>query len=404
MTIDMLAAAAMEDEEAASAQVGGRQSIMASRQTPSWQETFRQIHDFHKLGNAKSLPPRLAKWMDAQRRRYKLYGVGRKKSVGIIKYRISQLNSIGFDWFQGEEKRSDRDPRPTVVLPPSQRPTQPSLTSQRIKSTQQVEEYSPAPIHCRSSKKSSPTESNIELPMHNMDRKQLLNAGFPEQLFHMVNNAAEKCPHILDWVPDGSAFEIFDTKSVGHFIRQYFRHSNLSSLRRMLHLYLFTTSNNVFRHPHFRRDSSLTDLKRNVVTSEKKSDSNSNTEGIVNDKKNNGHDVSEANKIEEILSPHIDRKVLLNTGFPEQLFHMINDGAAKFPHILTWLPDGSAFEIRDTKNIGNFIRHYFRHGKLSSLRRMLHLYQFHTANNVFHHPYFHRDRNLADIKTYVVKK
>lgn len=412
MTIDQLAAAAMEDE-AASAQAGGRQLVMASRQTPSWQETFRQLHDFHKLGNAKSLPPRLVKWMDAQRRRYKLYGVGRKKSVGIIKYRIAQLNSIEFDWFQGEEKRPDCDPRPTVILPPSQRPTQPSSTSQRINSEQQVvEAYSPSSTHRHNNKRKKPAHTprslpaggNIEIPMHSMDRKQLLNAGFPEQLFHMVNGGAEKCPHIIDWVADGSAFEIFDTKNVGNFIRQYFRHSNLSSLRRMLHLYLFTTSNNVFHHPHFHRDSSLADLKRNVVISQK-NDSNSKKEDIlVNDKKTPGHDASEGGNIEEIFTPHIDRKVLLNTGFPEQLFHLVNDGAAKCPHIIDWLPDGSAFEILDTKNIGNFIRHYFRHGKLSSLRRMLHLYLFTTSNNVFRHPHFHRDRDLAHIKTYVVKK
>eukprot|EP00984_Skeletonema_dohrnii_P038150 scaffold41036_cov172-Skeletonema_dohrnii-CCMP3373.AAC.1 len=82
MMMDQLAAAAMEDE---------------ASYAPSWQETFRQLKDFQKLGNAKSLPPRLVKWMDAQRRRYKLYGVGRKKTVGIIKHRIAQLNSVGFD-------------------------------------------------------------------------------------------------------------------------------------------------------------------------------------------------------------------------------------------------------------------------------------------------------------------
>ena len=406
VTMDQLAAAAMEDE-ASSTRAGGFQLVMNNHTTQSWQETFRQLHDLQLKG--KSPPPRLVKWMDAQLRRYKMYGIGRKKSVGIIKYRIAQLNSIDFDWFRGDEKRSDRDPRPTVILPPSQRPTQPSYRASQVK------EYLPAPTHRhnksknkKAAKKPRPpqpayTHTPIEIPMHDMDRKQLLSAGFPEQLFHMVNGASERCPHIIDWLPDGSGFEIHDTKNVGNFIRQYFRHSNVSSLRRMLHLYTFSTTNNVYHHPHFHRDSSLAIIKRNVVTSASlKNDSNSNKEILVRPIRSN--DALAGDNNEETVSPLNDRKTLLNLGFPEQLFRMVNDAGEKYPHLINWLPDGTAFEIYDTKNVGNFIRHYFRHGKVSSLRRMLHLYQFSTLNNVFRHAHFHRDRNLADIKRYVVKK
>jgi len=157
MMMDQLAAAAMEDE----AHYGSLQS------NPTWQETFRQLHDFHKLGNAnKSLPSRLVKWMDAQRRRYKLYGVGRKKSVGIIKHRIAQLNSVGFDWYQGEEKRqADHDPRPTVILPPSQRPMRSSFTPERIivEAPPVVEEYSSQPIR-RTKKKTAPKPPRSRSP------------------------------------------------------------------------------------------------------------------------------------------------------------------------------------------------------------------------------------------------
>ncbi|KAK1738422.1 heat shock factor family protein [Skeletonema marinoi] len=393
MMMDQLAAAAMEDE---------------ASYAPSWQETFRQLKDFQKLGNAKSLPPRLIKWMDAQRRRYKLYGVGRKKTVGIIKHRIAQLNSVGFDWYQGEEKRPDHDPRPTVILPLSQRPMKSSLTySQRTAAPPPQVEYSSQPIR-RNKKKTahrprprSPAGGgNIEIPMHSMDRKQLLNAGFPEQLFHMLNGASERAHHLLNWSPDGSSFEIFDTKNVGNFIRQYFRHSNLSSLRRMLHLYSFSTANNVYRHPHFYRGSSLSDIKRHVVLSQSQKNESNSIEEIVpircNKDTKTGHDIG----AEEESS----KKVMSNSVFPEQLFNMVNDGSKTHPHLLNWSPEGDAFEILDTKNVGNFIRHYFRHGKVSSLRRMLHLYQFQTSNNVFRHPNFHRDRSLSDIKRYVVKK
>jgi hypothetical protein len=233
-TDHQLVAAAMEEEEEDYEQaVVGRQ--------PTWQETFQQLRDFHKLGRNKSPPPRLVKWMAAQRRRYKLYGVGRKKPVGIIKNRLNQLNSIGFDWSHGEETRNNRisDPLPSVSLPSSSLPIQQKSS--------------------RSSKASSKNNNVV------MDKKKILNAGFPEQLFLMIQDGSKKCPHILDWHPDGSAFEIFDTKNVGNFISRYFRHGKVSSLRRMLHLYQFSTSNNVFRHPYFHRDMSLADLKRYVV-------------------------------------------------------------------------------------------------------------------------------------------
>ncbi len=410
MMMDQLAAAAMEDEATYygyHAGGGGRQS------NPTWQETFRQLHDFHKLGNAKSLPPRLVKWMDAQRRRYKLYGVGRKKSVGIIKHRIAQLNSVGFDWYHGEETRADHDPRPTVILPFSQRPTRSSFTSERsiVEPPPVVEEYSSLPIR-RNKKKTatkpqrsrSPAGGNKEIPMHSLDRKQLLNAGFPEQLFHMVNDATERARHLLHWTADGSAFKINDTKNVGNFIRQYFRHSNLSSLRRMLHLYLFSTANNIYRHPHFRRDSTLSHIKRHVVTSAKNTENNS-TDEIIPVRRNNKNRES-IDRRDDSTNHEDDKKSIgvLNSTFPVQLFHFVHDGSKTHPHILSWVPEGDAFEIKDTKNAGGFIRQYFRHGKVSSLRRMLHMHQFQTANNVFRHPYFHRDISLADAKRYLVKK
>jgi hypothetical protein len=36
--------------------------------------------------------------MDAQRRQYRVYGIGKKSPVGIIKQRVKKLNSLGFNW------------------------------------------------------------------------------------------------------------------------------------------------------------------------------------------------------------------------------------------------------------------------------------------------------------------
>ncbi len=408
--MDQLAAAAMEDEAAYGYHAGGRQS------NPTWQETFRQLHDFHKLDNTnKSLPPRLVKWVDAQRRRYKLYGVGRKKSVGIIKHRIAQLNSVGFDWNHGEVKRqADHDPRPTVILPLSQRPMRSSFTPERIiVEAPPVEEYPTQPIIRKIKKKAAPkpsrsrspsTGSKKEIPMHNLDRQKLLNAGFPEQLFHMVNGASERARHLLHWTADGTAFTINDTKNVGNFIRQYFRHSNLSSLRRMLHLYSFSTASNVYRHPHFRRDSSLAHIKKYVVTSASSKNENNNSTDEIIPRRNNRNRENTSSKRDNVTVEEDDTNTIFSAGFPEQLYHFVHDGSKTHPHILSWVPEGDAFQFHDTKNAGSFIRQYFRHGKVSSLRRMLHMYQFQTANNVFRHPYFRRDTSLADIKRYLVKK
>ena len=66
--------------------------------TLTWQTMFQQLKDFHDLGHTKGYPPRMARWMAAQRRQYRPYGIGKKAPVGIIKQRIKKLNSLGFDW------------------------------------------------------------------------------------------------------------------------------------------------------------------------------------------------------------------------------------------------------------------------------------------------------------------
>ena len=353
---------------------------MAKKRDPSWQDMFRQLHDFHKFGNTESPPPKLIKWMDAQRRRYVLYGVGRKKTVGIIKYRIKQLNSIGFNWLKGEEARLDRDPRPRVILPPLQRIAKSSITSQQVNNITQLEQYSSRPP--------TSTSHHEYNKLEKIDRAQLLNGSFPEQLFRMVNDASVHANHLIDigWVQDGSAFEIFDTKNVRSFIRRYFQQiNNLSSMRRMLDMYSFSNSkgNHVFQHPYFHRDSSLADIKRNVIKS---------------------YSSKEETLMPPPQEPNNYRPQSI-AAFPETLFNLVNEATRTHPHLIRWVPKGDAFEIVDPKNCGSqFIVHYFRHGKLSSLRRMLHLYNFNTSNNVYRNEHFHRDRSLSYILQNVVKK
>jgi hypothetical protein len=84
--------------------------VVSAATAASWQSTFRQILDFRGLGHAR-YPPRLASWLDAQRRRYGPYVTtaiaGGRTTVattrgvvqlGIIGHRVRQLNLIGIDW------------------------------------------------------------------------------------------------------------------------------------------------------------------------------------------------------------------------------------------------------------------------------------------------------------------
>jgi hypothetical protein len=65
----------------------------------SWQKMFQQLKDYHDLGHSKGrIPPRMLRWMSMQQRQYRVYGIGLKEPVGIIKHRVRKLNELGFEW------------------------------------------------------------------------------------------------------------------------------------------------------------------------------------------------------------------------------------------------------------------------------------------------------------------
>ncbi|KAL7485650.1 hypothetical protein ACHAW6_011238 [Cyclotella cf. meneghiniana] len=77
--------------------------------TLSWQMMFQQLKDIHDLGHASArIPPRIIRWMSTQQRQYRVYGIGLKEPVGIIKHRIKKLNSLGFEWNPSLVNSSDR--------------------------------------------------------------------------------------------------------------------------------------------------------------------------------------------------------------------------------------------------------------------------------------------------------
>ncbi|KAL3795253.1 hypothetical protein HJC23_008338 [Cyclotella cryptica] len=87
------------------------EAIGSSYRPPSlsWHTMFQQLKDIHDLGHTKArIPPRIIRWMSTQQRQYRVYGIGLKEPVGIIKQRVNKLNSLGFEWNPALVHSSDR--------------------------------------------------------------------------------------------------------------------------------------------------------------------------------------------------------------------------------------------------------------------------------------------------------
>jgi hypothetical protein len=132
--------------------------------------------------------------------------------------------------------------------------------------------------HTSSRNGKSPHRKNNPQGSHNSEAvSRSTKEQFPEILFRMVNTCSETEPQIIEWVSDGTAFQVKDINLLPAVLRRYFRHKTYVSLNRMLHMYGFQRQTSgkqfvdVFHHPHFTRWSSRDSLLAFVTKSEEAS-------------------------------------------------------------------------------------------------------------------------------------
>mmetsp|Transcript_20055 Transcript_20055/g.43485 ORF Transcript_20055/g.43485 Transcript_20055/m.43485 type:complete len:1629 (+) Transcript_20055:107-4993(+) len=394
----------------------------------TWQAMFQQLKDFYDLGHRR-VPPRMAKWMNAQRRQYKMYGIGVKKPAGIITNRIRQLNSIGFEWNAMVDnnvpphglvtKKTGSPVHPRVILPPSYNPNgvrhggRPALARKK-------DRYIPtndAQVMLRNIKNrgyargqewtleedgminyfqsrwgnkwskiarelnNGRTDNDIKNRFHSKRRsKEQKEAG--REIMMDMDGSGEEDEEEDDEDEDDEGVFVDRTGHVQSMVRAALERERQGSSATTPR-----SSSRRTRKPSRRVQESYNPLGANVAY---------NSEGEEMQLEGSRH----GNSLDPSRSQGAQRLEAIQAGtkrkyFPEMLFRMVNACSVSEPDIISWVPDGTAFYINDTDRLSSVLQQYFRHNKYSSLNRMLYMYGFkkHTSGpyvDAFQHPHFTR--------------
>jgi hypothetical protein len=240
--------------------------------TPSinWNVMFQQLKDYHDLGHTKGYPPRIARWMSAQRRQYRPYGIGKKDPIGIIKQRIKKLNSLGFSWDapinadEGAKKVEEIKKKSKIkhnllaagIKVKSMNTNQEYnylsrsgdfLSPEKTKDQDAVKQTqsSRGRVRVPSRRMQESYETNMQIDVDEVDKNatqkknhdddiSTITSGdgssqgattksnlFPGVMLDMINDINETNPNILEWLPNGKGFRINDVVSKNSVLAQF---------------------------------------------------------------------------------------------------------------------------------------------------------------------------------------
>ncbi|KAL9186214.1 hypothetical protein ACHAXT_005452 [Thalassiosira profunda] len=373
---------------------------------PTWQTMFRQLQDFHALGH-RQFPPRMALWMNSQRRRYKTYGLGLAKPTGILVNRIRQLNSIDFDWHappykpesdsEGDTGESEEDElsdeeslRPRSRRGRDERDHDPGAKNWTPEEDEVIDsmqaEYGNKWSIIAAELGTGRTSDEIKNRWGWMYRRGLVGGDAPKS---SRTGSVDDGYRTLQRQDSGDR--------LGGDRRPYGRHvegmvkAALEEDRQKAHEKKYGRSSRARRAASRRGDS----------TDDSSVDVGGYGSYSTAGRRGSGYDSMRS----DVVSG--GRKKNVKTAFPSLLSDMVTDCTENEPHVCEWTREGDAVIIKNAGLMPPAIGRYFQHSNYRSLQRMMYHYNFKRCSDeydgVYYHPNFNRWSTKQELVDTVLK-